>query len=206
MHEYESRPLRRSELAADPIEQFARWFRDAERVVSELPEGVALATADGRGQPSIRTVLLKGFDSDGFVFYTNYGSRKARDLTSNPQAALLFWWRDLARQIRIEGHVSKVTAAESDAYFATRPRGSQIAAWASEQSEELASREVLERRVEEIEADFAGREVARPMHWGGYRLDPSLIEFWQGQPSRLHDRFAYTRDGRGPWRLARLAP
>src|SRR5512140_437102 len=206
MHEYAAKPLHRSDLAGDPIEQFDRWFRDAESVISELPEGVALATAGADGRPSMRVVLLKGYDADGFVFFTNYGSRKGHELATNPQAALLFWWRDLARQIRIEGHVSKVSAAESDAYFATRPRGSQIAAWASEQSEEIASREILERRVSEIEAEFAGHDVMRPTHWGGYRLDPVLIEFWQGQPSRLHDRFVYTREGHGAWRLSRLAP
>lgn len=206
MHEYESRPLHRSELAADPIEQFVQWFRDAERVISDLPEGAALATVDAGGQPSIRTVLLKGFENGGFVFFTNYESRKGRELEANRHAALLLWWRELARQIRIEGRVEKVPAAESDAYFATRPRGSQIAAWASDQSEVIATRDVLVERANEVERRFDGREVTRPPHWGGYRVDPELIEFWQGQPSRLHDRFAYVREPDGSWRIERLAP
>ena len=189
----------------DPIIQFARWYEDACAAVKPLPEACALATATGRGHPSLRMVLLKGFDAHGFVFYTNYRSRKGRELARNARASLLFYWGALDRQVRVEGRAAKVTARESDAYFATRPRGSQLAAWASAQSELVAGRAALERRY----AAAARRHpeaVPRPPHWGGYRLVPDAVEFWQSRPDRLHDRVIYRRGPRGRWILGRLAP
>ncbi len=204
--EYSGPPLNREELSADPIEQFGSWFADAEAAEPRLPEGMVLATADDRGQPSTRTVLLKSFDSSGFVFFTNYKSRKAAEIATNPRAALLFWWRELERQVRIEGIVAMVSAEESDDYFSTRPRGSQLAAWASEQSRVIESREVLSERMEELTRRYAEAPVPRPPHWGGYRLTPHQIEFWQGRPDRLHDRFVYRRRAGGAWEIQRLAP
>lgn len=197
--------LSESEVAADPISQFQRWFDEA--VVAKMPDpnAMTLATVDADGQPSARIVLLKGLDASGFTFFTNYESRKGLDLLANPRAALLFHWVQLERQVRIEGEVRKVDEAESDAYFASRPLGSRLGAWASEQSREVASRAVLEQR----EADFRqrfGDEPPRPPHWGGYRLMPNWIEFWQGRASRLHDRIGYRRQDDGSWRIVRLSP
>jgi pyridoxamine 5'-phosphate oxidase len=190
--------------AADPLARFREAFAAARQRVNGDPSAVALATADRRGRPSVRMVLLKGTDERGFVFYTNYGSRKAKELDENPFAALSVHWADLEQQVRADGAVERVGAAESDAYFATRARGSQIGAWASRQSEELGSREELLARVAELEARFPDK-VPRPEFWGGYRLIPERVEFWQGQSSRLHDRDLYTREGDG-WRLSRLYP
>ncbi|XQM34920.1 Pyridoxine/pyridoxamine 5'-phosphate oxidase [Cupriavidus sp. H19C3] len=197
--------LSETEVAADPISQFQRWFDEA--VVAKMPDpnAMTLATVDADGQPSARIVLLKGLDASGFTFFTNYESRKGLDLLANPRAALLFHWVQLERQVRIEGEVRKVDEAESDAYFASRPLGSRLGAWASEQSREVASRAVLEQR----EADFRqrfGDEPPRPPHWGGYRLMPNWIEFWQGRASRLHDRIGYRRQDDGSWRIVRLSP
>lgn len=189
----------------DPIEQFARWYALALDAVKPLPDAAALATATRSGHPSLRMVLLKGFDARGFVFYTNYASRKGRELGRNARASLLFWWGGLERQVRVEGRVEKLTARESDDYFAIRPRGSQLSAWASDQSAVVRGRAALERRY----AAFARRfpeAVPRPPHWGGYRLAPEAIEFWQGRADRLHDRILYRRAGRGRWRIERLAP
>ena len=188
------RPLRRSDLDADPLAQFHRWFEEARDVV-RAPEAMALAT----GGPSVRMVLMKEADPNGIVFFTNYESRKGRELDANPRAALLFYWDPLGRQVRIEGPVERVPAEESDAYFATRPEGARAAANASRQSEPIASREELERRLAGVDPS------RRPSWWGGYRLRPDAWEFWQHRDSRLHDRFRYTPDG-GGWLIERLSP
>ncbi len=202
--DYRQGALDEQHADADPIRQFSRWWDEALR--SELPEpnAMTLATADAQGRPSARTVLLKGFDSRGFVFYTNYDSRKGRDLAANPYASLLFFWPELERQVRIEGTIDKVDPAESDAYFASRPLASRIGAWASPQSEPIPGKAWLLARAAEMGVRH-GLHPARPPHWGGYRLAPSAIEFWQGRPSRLHDRLLYTRSADG-WIRQRLAP
>jgi len=192
-------------VESDPVAQFAQWYERAQATVKPLPDAVALATATPAGHPSLRMVLLKGFDAHGFVFYTNYRSRKGRELARNPRAALLFYWGELERQVRIDGRVERLMARESEEYFATRPRGSQLSAWASSQSALVAGRGPLERRF----ADFARKypdAVPRPPHWGGYRLVPEAFEFWQGREDRLHDRILYRRVRGGRWRIARLAP
>ena len=192
-------------MTHDPVERFQEWFREAEQAGVEVPEAMTLATAAADGAPSARMVLLKGADEGGFVFYSGYVSRKAGELEANPRAALVFYWWPLGRQIRVEGRVEHVSDAESKAYFATRPRGSQLAAWASQQSHPLASREELERRYAELEREYEGREVPRPPHWGGFRLRPDAIEFWEHRENRLHDRTRYTR-ARETWHSERLAP
>jgi pyridoxamine 5'-phosphate oxidase len=192
-------------MTDNPLDRFQEWFREAEEAGVDVPEAMALATADAHGAPSARMVLLKGADEDGFVFYSGYVSRKGGELEQNPRAALLFYWRPLGKQIRVEGAVERVSEATSAAYFATRPRGSQLAAWASHQSRPLASREELERRYAELEREYEGREVPRPPHWGGYRLRPEAIEFWEHRENRLHDRMRYTRAREG-WRHELLAP
>ncbi len=198
-------PLHDQDLHPDPIQQFARWFHEAVSAKLPLPEAVTLATADLEGRPSARVVLLKDFDEHGFVFFTNYESRKARELTANPRAALCFWWPPLERQVRIEGRVTRVADPESDAYFSTRPRGSQIGAWASEQSAVIESRRILEERAAELSARWIESSVPRPPHWGGFRLAAEAIEFWQNRDDRLHDRFRYRRIGT-KWMIERLAP
>jgi pyridoxamine 5'-phosphate oxidase len=189
----------------DPIAQFARWYGQACNAIRPLPEAAALATATTAGRPSLRVVLLKAFDVRGFVFYTNYASRKGLELARNPRGALLFYWGALERQVRVDGRIARIPARESDEYFATRPRGSQLSAWASAQSATVRDRAALERRF----AAFARRfpdAVPRPPHWGGYRLAPETVEFWQGRDDRLHDRLLYRRGARGRWTLERLAP
>jgi pyridoxamine 5'-phosphate oxidase len=197
-------PLHRSALAADPVDQFRDWYEAAERDVP-LAHAMSLATVDAGGAPDARMVLLKGFGADGFRFFTNLGSAKAKQLEAVPRAALILYWRELDRQVRVRGRVERLADADSDEYFATRPRDSQIGAWASPQSEPLPDRETLDSRVREVEERFSGGDVPRPPFWGGYALLPEEIEFWQGQAGRLHDRFLYVRDGDG-WRLERLAP
>jgi pyridoxamine 5'-phosphate oxidase len=192
-------------VPTDPIERFQEWFQEAERAGVEVPEAMTLATASADGAPSARMVLLKGADEDGFVFYSGYVSRKAGELEQNPRAALDFYWRPLGKQVRVEGRVERVSEAESDAYFATRPRSSQLAARASQQSRPLENREELERRYAELEQQYEGREVPRPPHWGGFRLRPDSIEFWEHRQNRLHERICYTRAREG-WRAQRLSP
>lgn len=197
--------LDEKDAADDPIEQFRRWFEDAQAYKVVEPNAMTLATVDASGTPSARIVLMKGFDANGFTFFTNYDSRKGRDLAVNPRACLVIYWQPLERQVRIDGIVEKVSRAESEAYFRTRPRAAQIGAWVSQQSTPIASREVLEARMRKFEERFAGGEVPLPDHWGGYRVIPQQMEFWQGRPSRLHDRLLYTRID-GTWRRQRLAP
>jgi pyridoxamine 5'-phosphate oxidase len=197
--------LLESSVAADPLEQFRRWFADAEEADVRAPHAMALATAGSEGVPSARMVLLKGADAEGFVFFTGYGSRKGAELDANPHAALLFYWDPLGRQVRVEGTVERVGAVDSDAYFATRPRGAQLAAAASRQGRVLATRAELDAAVVELERAHADGDVARPEHWGGYRLRPEVYEFWQHRENRLHDRLRYRRQADG-WLLERLAP
>lgn len=204
--EYEKRMLRTKDLATDPFEQFQRWFGEAQQAGVPEPNATALATATPSGQPSARMVLLKGVDARGFAFYTNYESRKAKELEANPQAALVFWWQVLERQVRVEGRVQRMSAEEADAYFQSRPRESQLSAHASPQSRVVRSRSVLEESFELVRSRYEGREVPRPEHWGGFRLEPDAVEFWQGRPGRLHDRLRYRRTEEGSWTIERLAP
>ena len=191
--------------AQDPFARFAAWFDDATGKEPRDPNAMALATADAAGRPSVRMVLLKGFDSQGFVFYTNLESQKGRELTANPRAALCFYWKSLQRQVRVEGAVSLVSADEADAYFASRARDSQIGAWASEQSRVLTGRFELEKAIARYAAKYAIGRVPRPPHWSGFRLAPERIEFWQERPFRLHDRLVFVRDG-AAWRTEKLYP
>lgn len=203
--DFMSEGLSEAALAADPLTQFLRWFEDAAQTESYDVNAMTLATATADGRPSARIVLLKGVD-DGFLFYTNYESHKGRELAENPDAALVFWWPTLARQVRVEGRVEKVSAEESDAYFRSRPRGSRIGAVASPQSRVIESRDLLAQRVAAVEEEYRGRDdIPCPEHWGGYRLRPVLVEFWQGRPSRLHDRLQYRRE-ENKWVVERLGP
>ena len=208
--EYTLNGLRRSDLVPDPIAQFKNWFDQATATTpnAEAVEinAMTLATADKDGNPSARIVLLKGVDQRGFIFFTNYESRKGRELAENPKAALVFYWPELERQVCIAGVVSKVSAAESEQYFQLRPRGSRIAAWASKQSDVLADRAALEQTWKQLEARYPGQEIPMPPFWGGFVLSPSRVEFWQGRPNRLHDRFRYSKQANSSWRIERLAP
>jgi pyridoxamine 5'-phosphate oxidase len=190
----------------DPIAQFKKWFDDAIAAALPLPEAMSLATVTQEGKPTARMVLLKRVDAEGFVFFTNYRSAKARELAANPNASLVFFWPQLERQVRVEGTVAKTSAAESREYFATRPRGSQIGAWASPQSEVIPGRDGLEKRRAELEETYRDRDVPWPEHWGGYCLKPNRIEFWKGRSDRLHDRIVYELEPDGSWSLKRLAP
>jgi pyridoxamine 5'-phosphate oxidase len=204
--DYRLQTLDEAGVAADPIQQFGIWWQEA--LQSEIVEvnAMTLATANEQGVPSARIVLLKGYDERGFVFFSNYESKKAGDLQVNPMASLVFFWKELERQVRISGRVEKVTELESDQYFQSRPEGSRIGAWASPQSTVISSRQVIEEKVEELQASFEGKEIPRPLHWGGYRVVPSSIEFWQGRSSRLHDRIQYTLQSDDNWVIERLAP
>ncbi len=203
---YQRDDLAEKDVLDDPIAQFQRWFDEALASDTHEPNAMTLATVGGDGQPSARIVLLKGIEPGGFVFYTNYDSRKGRELDAQGRAALVFWWPPLERQVRVEGRAERVDAAESDAYFASRPHGSRLGALASPQSQPIPDRDALEQRLHDLEARFpAGTSVPRPDSWGGYRVVPSAIEFWQGRPNRLHDRLRYTRHG-DAWQRERLAP
>jgi len=201
---YEKGVLLESEASPSPFDQFRRWFDEALAAKVPEPNAMTLATVDASGQPSARTVLIKGYDERGFTFFTNYLSRKGLELAANPRAALLFFWQPLERQVRIEGTVEQVPPEESDEYFHSRPAGSRIGAWTSEQSKPV-TREVLEARERQFRARY-GDQPPRPPHWGGYRLVPTAFEFWQGRPSRLHDRLRYLPDGKSGWQIDRLSP
>ncbi len=203
--EYSLKTLNEADVFADPMQQFEKWWQEAIESKIEEVNAMTLATATAEGKPSARIVLLKGIDRNGFVFFTNYHSHKGNQIEENPFVSLVFFWKELERQIRVEGSVSKVTAEESDAYFGSRPEGSRIGAWASPQSRVIASREVIEENVTELEKSFANKEIDRPPHWGGYIVIPNLLEFWQGRNSRLHDRIQYTYKD-AAWKIERLAP
>jgi pyridoxamine 5'-phosphate oxidase len=203
--EYTRAGLDKADLDPDPIVQFHEWFGTVIEADLHEPNAMILATASTDGKPSARTVLLKGYDERGFVFYTNYEGRKANEIEANPMCALLFYWGELERQVRIEGRASRLSGEESDAYFAGRPRGSRLGAWASEQSRPVEDRSVLEERVRALEEEYEGREIPRPPFWGGYLVEPEEIEFWQGRENRLHDRLVYRREDEA-WRIERLQP
>lgn len=203
--DYAAGALHEADVSANPIEQFQHWFDAAREAKMREPNAMTVATVDTTGMPSARIVLLKNCDQRGFVFFTNYQSAKGHDLANNANVALLFFWEQLERQVRVQGRAVPVTAEETAAYFAQRPRGARIGAWASPQSQPIATREVLDRNVAELEKKFAAADVPPPPHWGGYRVVPSVIEFWQGRPSRLHDRLQY-RLADGVWKMQRLAP
>ncbi len=205
-NDYTLAGLDEADLDRDPVRQFDRWMTDAIKAGVFEPTAMTLATATDDGRPHSRIVLLKHFDERGFCFFTNYDSAKGREMAKNPLAALCIHWPPLERQVRIEGAISKTTAAESDGYFQRRPRGSQLGAWISKQSGIIDSRKVLEDALVQITAKFEGRDVTRPPHWGGYRVKPASIEFWQGRQNRLHDRLVYTLQPDGAWKITRLAP
>lgn len=205
--DYHSPYLEKGNLEADPLQQFHDWFQAAIRENVDEPNAVALATCTPDGRPSVRIVLLKNYGKEGFTFFTNYESRKGEEIMTNPHVALVFFWRKLHRQVRIEGRVEKLSAQLSEAYFQSRPKGSQIGAWSSPQSREINDREELLKMVKENKDKFSGTDkLPLPNFWGGYLVKPSAIEFWQGQPSRLHDRFRYSKNKKGGWNVVRLAP
>lgn len=203
---YASRSLDLSDLDGNPFQQFDLWMREAIETQLLEPNAMSLATADGTGRPNLRTVLLKGFDERGFVFYTNYESAKARDLAANNRVALMFPWLALERQVVVTGSAEKISAVDSLKYFLSRPRDSQIGAWASRQSSVITTRALLEQKFAEMKAKFAQGEIPLPTNWGGYRVTPATFEFWQGRPNRLHDRFLYRRAAEGAWTIERLMP
>jgi pyridoxamine 5'-phosphate oxidase len=204
--DYMKEALSENQVEENPFRQFDRWWDEAVKAEIDEVNAMTLSTVSSDGKPTARIVLLKGYDDYGFVFFTNYESKKGKDLLLNPYASLLFFWKELERQVRIEGTCEKVSEAESDQYFYSRPEGSQIGAWASPQSQVISSRDVLDSNLAELEKRFRDTPVTRPPHWGGYRIKPNTMEFWQGRPSRLHDRIAYSRDSSGDWKFARLAP
>lgn len=205
-HEYDAHGLRRADLHSDPLKQFGAWFAAALAADIRDVNAMSLATATPDGKPSVRIVLLKGFDERGFTFFTNYDSEKGKNLEANPSAALCFFWVKLERQIRISGPVARTSREDSAAYFHSRPPGSRLGAWVSKQSEVIDSRQILDARLQQMAERFGDGEITLPPHWGGYRLRPEQIEFWQGRPNRLHDRFRYSRRADGTWQIDRLAP
>jgi pyridoxamine 5'-phosphate oxidase len=204
--EYTLAGLRRTDLEANPMVQFAKWFQQAQTAKLAEPNAMTLATVDKDGCPSSRIVLLKGTDARGFLFFSNYNSRKGRELAGNPQAAIVLYWAELERQVCIAGTTSKIARDESAAYFNSRPKGSRLSAWVSSQSETIADREVLEKKLREFSEKFPNDDVSLPPYWGGYCLAPTRIEFWQGRPDRLHDRFEYSKQSDGHWTIQRLSP
>ncbi len=204
--DYSMAGLSEKDLARDPFRQFDKWFGEAVAAKIDEPNAMVLSTADRTGRPASRTVLLRAVDGRGFVFYTHYEGRKGRELEVNPRASIVFPWFAIERQVIVEGPVAKVPAEQSDAYFASRPRPNQLSAWVAQQSSIITGREALEQGMKAVEAQFSGRNVPRPPHWGGYRLDPETVEFWQGRRSRLHDRLRYRRVKGGEWTVERLAP
>ena len=204
--DYDRGKLSRNDMDSNPIKQFERWFAEAQQSAIKDPNAMSLATADRSGRVDLRTLLLKLFAKKGFVFFTNYESDKAKQIAENPQVSLLFPWLALERQVKINGVASKISSAESLKYFMTRPRGSQLGAWVSQQSSIISSRALLLGKLEEIKQRFADGNISLPEFWGGYRIEPKTIEFWQGQPDRLHDRFQYSLESENNWRIDRLAP
>lgn len=204
--DYRRATLDENEAAAGPVGQFERWWQEAVQSELEEPNAMTLATSTVNGRPSARIVLLKSFDENGFLFFTNYESRKGKELAENPHVTLLFFWKELERQVRIEGTVERVSEAESDAYFNSRPAGSRLGAWASPQSSMIDNRDVLEHNLVQYREQFGEGDIPRPPHWGGYRVIPQMIEFWQGRSSRMHDRIGFRREGEGAWQRYRLAP
>jgi pyridoxamine 5'-phosphate oxidase len=204
--EYNGEPLSEKDTAADPIKQFDKWFNEALKSGQNEPTAMTLATATHDGRPSARIVLMKGFDDKGFAFYTNYLSRKGKEIAKNPLGALLFFWDSLERQVRIEGTIEKLSKEDSEQYFRSRPKGSQVGAIVSPQSQEITDRDELEKKWSEAEAQYTDKDVPKPSYWGGYILRPRLVEFWQGRPSRLHDRILYKRIDNKNWKKVRLAP
>ena len=204
--DYTLQGLRETDALPNPFQQFQKWFDQALAAQLTEPNAMTLATATQSGKPSARMVLLKDFDERGFVFYTNYKSHKGQELAENPQAALVFWWAELERQVRISGQVEKLSNQESDEYFHSRPFSSRLGAWASAQSQVISDRVVLELRLQELKTEYENKDVPRPPHWGGFRVIPTVIEFWQGRPNRLHDRLDYRRLNDGRWLIERLSP
>lgn len=204
--EYTQSALHEADMAGDPVTQFGVWFQQA--VAAEVPEANAmtLATATPEGRPSARIVLLKGYDDRGFTFHTNYDSRKGAEIEANPYVALVFFWPALERQVRIEGRVERTSEAESDDYFQSRPAGARLGAWASKQSVVIPDRKAMEARLRELEEEYSDGNIPRPSHWGGFRVEPEAVEFWQGRASRLHDRLRYVRSSQGGWTIQRVAP
>ena len=204
--DYMLQSLSETDAKKDAIEQFSAWWQDAINSKIDEVNAATLCTATIDGKPAGRIVLLKGFDANGFVFFTNYNSNKGKELEANPQACLVFFWKELERQIRVDGTIQKISDAENDEYYFSRPVGSQVGAWASPQSSVIENREVIEKNVERYKTEFDVKPISRPSHWGGYRITPTCLEFWQGRPSRLHDRLRYTLQENGVWKIERLAP